>query len=394
MNKSYPTITLKQEREQSWLFGHPWIFSKALKESYPIPHGSLVTVLNSLEEPLGIGYFQKANTIAIRMMSSLVETIDTSWFLKRFTALKTYREFFLKEETTAYRLCYGESDQIPGLVIDIYNQMAIIQVNTKGIELLLSSILEALSLLDIKDHVVIAESQSAKKEQVLESIQTASKESIIWAKENSLEIAIPLHKAQKTGWFCDQRENRALVTKIVKEHTLHSVLNLFSYTGGFSLAALKGCARHVVSVDVDKNALLLLKEMVERNNLKGRHLEIASDVWEYLRSEKELFDLVIVDPPAFVKQASKKANGMKGYLDLFKMSIPKVKSQGFLMIYSCSYFITEEDLNWILRKAFVATKRTFQTISQLSQGFDHPVPAWFPEGKYLKGFLLKELPPL
>lgn len=389
---NYPQVILKPDREQSWIFGHPWIFSKALQEEYQIPHGSLVSLFSSKGEPLGVGTFQKGSTIAVRMLTPFLEEINTEWFVKKLLALKKYRESFLKSTTNAYRLCYGESDGIPGLVIDLYNNHAVLQINTKGVELLLPYIQEAFLQLKIEVIRTLQDSTSAKKEGLVTQEKRALPKSTIWAKENDIVISIPTTYGQKTGWFCDQRDNRKLVLELVKEQKLKSVLNLFSYTGGFSLAALLGGATDVLSVDTDEEALFLLQEMAKKNHTnEDYHRELAQDVWHFLKSSKETFDLVIVDPPAFVKSEKKKKEGMKGYLDLFRASIPRVQTGQYLMVFSCSHFITEQDLNWVLRQAFLHTKRKFQTLSSLNQGFDHPVPAWFEEAKYLKGYLLKEI---
>lgn len=389
--QNYPVIQLIAKREQTWLFGHPWIYSRAILEIPSIHPGSLVNVCDHQNRFLGVGYLHPKQTIALRMLDENRTTINEAWFLKRLKLLDAYRKSFLKNQTTAYRLCYGESDGIAGLVIDRYGDFASVQVNTMGVFNLLPPILAALPGIGIKEWVVLGDSLSAKQEGVkvdphLSNVRSEK----IWAQENGLQICIPIH-GQKTGWFCDQRDNRAFVQHLSSEHSIESVLNLFSYSGGFSLAALAGGVSRVVNVDIDKNALQLCDEMSIKNRLLLKAELIEENVWNYLNQSQELFQLVIVDPPAFVKQESKKAAGLKGYRDLVKKSICRVCSGGFLMIFSCSHFVKEEDLQWVLRQAFAESGRKFQTVSLLKQGFDHPVPAWFPEASYLKGIVLKEI---
>lgn len=385
----YSSIYLKSKREQSWLYGHPWIFSKAIQDIPHIEEGSLIYLMSQEGQALGTGYINFHQTIAIRMLSHDKEIIDSNWFYKHLSRLKTFKEKWL-EESNAYRLCFGESDQIAGLVIDVYDKVAVVQINTKGIEKLFKEIYDALKKMGFHDILVDTSSNSAKKEKVTIQYQNPIL-STIYAKENGLSIIVPQLKAQKTGWFCDQRDNRLKVFNLVKKQKLSSVLNLFSYTGGFSLYALKGGAQKVVNVDQDEEALNLFKEMVHLNQLKPCFENIHQDIWHFFKTHTETYDLVIVDPPAFAKEESKKMQGLKGYLDLFKNAITKVSKGGFMMVYSCSHFITQEDLNWVLRQAFFATKRSFQTIETLHQAQDHSVPAYFPESSYLKGYLLAEI---
>jgi 23S rRNA (cytosine1962-C5)-methyltransferase len=384
-----PKIFLQKNREQSWLFGHPWIFSKAIKEFPLAEEGSLVSVFSYDNAFLGTGYFNKNQTIAIRMLTKENEVIQTNWFVNKLSILKRYREKFLNQ-TTAYRLCYGESDKIPGLVIDVYSENAVVQVNTKGIEKLLHYIKEALLEIGYKHIIVDSNSISAKKEKVNIKSQNEDLKQLE-ALENGFRILIPQEKAQKTGWFCDQRENRELVEQLVKNQKINSVLNLFSYTGGFSLYALRGGAKKVVNVDQDEAALELFKKMAIQNNLSPNYDNVHLDIWDFFQNNQDTFDLVIVDPPAFVKEEAKKLQGLKGYLNVFKQAIPKVKKGGFMMVYSCSHFIKEEDLQWVLRQSYQFCNREFQTVKLLKQGLDHPCPAWFEESNYLKGYLLAEV---
>lgn len=386
----YSKIVLQKDRESSWIFGHPWIFSKAIKQAPDLEPGSLISLFSSDDQFLGTGYYNKKQTIAIRMLSKKSVEINTSWFSSQLLKLKNYRLHYLnKHETSAYRLCFGESDGIAGLVIDVYENTAVVQINTKGIERLLPQILEALPSVGIEKWIVDTDTISAKKEGVSKILNPEM--GPILAKENALQIIVPIQKGQKTGWFCDQRDNRFSLKQFVADHKITSLLNLFSYTGGFSLFALLGGCPLVVNVDQDEYALKLFEEMVQKNGLPKNYEVKHEDVWQFLQNCNSTFDLVIVDPPAFVKEESKKMQGLKGYLDLFKKSIAKLSKGGFLMVYSCSHFVTNEDLAWVLRQAYAQTQRFFQTVTPLHQSFDHPVPAWFLEASYLKGFLLQEI---
>jgi 23S rRNA (cytosine1962-C5)-methyltransferase len=388
----YPKVTLKENRHQSWLYGHPWIFSKAIKTSPNVDDGSLVEVYDYNDNFLGIGYLNTKQSIAIRMLTSKNVTIDTNWFKERFNKLKNFKNHFLNQ-TTAYRLCFGESDSLAGLVVDAYGENAFVQINTKGIENLITHIIEALTAIGFQYLHIDINSQSAKKEKVnpaiLKNIDTRIK--FFDAIENNIKIRIPLEKAQKTGWFCDQRDNRKLVRDLVEQFKIKKVLNLFSYTGGFSLYALYGGAEQVINVDQDQLALKLFEEMVAINHLSKNYVNIHTNIWDFFNQSNETYDLVIADPPAFVKDESKKAAGMKGYVDVFKNAALKVSPGGFMMVYSCSRYITENDFNWILRQVFEQSKRSFQCIKKLYQPFDHPSPPWFEESNYLKGYLLYDV---
>lgn len=390
--QKYHNVKLAPQREQSWLFGHPWIYSRAIHSIPSVEPGSLVHVYSDQDQFLGVGYLHPKQTIAIRMLDSARATIDEEWFLAKLQQLDGYRQSLLDKGTSAYRLCYGESDGIPGLVVDRYENTASIQINTKGMERLLPCLLAVMPMLGIEQWIVQGDSISAKREGVHIDPSCANiTTQVVRAKESGLNIFVPILKGQKTGWFCDQRDNRQVIKRLVFEQNLSSVLNLFSYTGGFALAGLAGGAKRVLNVDLDSNALDIFAAMLAENCFSVDEHSLSRNVWEYLNQADETFDLVIVDPPAFAKEESKKSAALKGYKDLFKQSIARVIPGGFLAVFSCSHFIKEEDLQWVLRQAYAETKRRFQTVQLLSQGFDHPVPAWFPEGKYLKGFLLKEL---
>ncbi|MBJ7449124.1 MAG: class I SAM-dependent rRNA methyltransferase [Parachlamydiales bacterium] len=380
------TVILKKGKEQSWQYGHPWIFSGAIHTvDKALTPGNLVKVFNSENHFLGIGYYHPKQSIALRMLTKKDVAIDVDFCADLFDRLLQYRQQFLKNTTTAFRLCFGESDGFPGLVIDVFKPYAVIQVNTKGVENLLDVIKEGLTKVGLTKHVVMTTPSG-----IQEGVKTYEVQSQrIWALENGFEIAIQIG-GQKTGWFCDQRGNRQRLTDWIKKLSINSILNLFSYTGGFSLYALKVGVKDIVNVDRDAQALELFNAMAQINHLPLVE-NIKSDVWDYLRQETRLFDLVIVDPPAFTKEKSKKQAALKGYRDLFCMSVQRVAPKGSMAVFSCSHYIFEDDLNWILRQVYHETGRTFQTVMRFSQGFDHPVPAWFPEGRYLKGLLLKEI---
>jgi 23S rRNA (cytosine1962-C5)-methyltransferase len=388
---NYPTVKLLAGREQSWLFGHPWIYSKAVAKMPKVSPGSLVTVLDHLENVIGVGVLNSKQTIALRMYDRQNVSIDHDWFYNKLKAAQAYRQMFFDGQTTAYRLCYGESDGIPGLVVDAYDKTASVQINTKGMELLLPQVLKVLPQLGYDQWVVQADSPSAKRDGVvLSPSHSKVSQQEIWALENGLKICVPLSEGQKTGWFCDQREARACIGQLVSRQRLGKILNLCSYTGGFALAALAGGCQHVLNIDQDKKALDLFEKMRVANNLPAKAESQAVDMWDYFQQSKETFDLVIADPPAFVKESAKKETGMRGYRDLFKQSVEKVSSGGFLAVFSCSHYFTDEDLCWILRQVFTECRRRFQTVQTFGQGLDHPVPVWFPESRYLKGLLLKE----
>lgn len=372
---NYPDVILQPKREESVLFGHPWLFSRAVQKGPK--KASIVNVLSHEGAFVGVASYNPSQSIALRIFDRERTVLDEAWFLARFQAMERYRRLFLQEPT--YRLCFGESDGIPGLVVDRFGDAASLQINTKGIELLLEPIKRALTKLGITELYETTSGQEGVAER-------AQSDKLLWTQENGLIIAVR-PDSQKTGWFCDQRENRSLLGALGQK----TVLNLFSFSGGFALAALKGGSELVVNVDRDPEALALFDLMKEKNQLSGKTENHTSDCWDYLKEEKRLFDLVICDPPAFVKQAAKKAAALKGYKDIFVGSIKRVKVGGFLALFSCSHYMELADLEFVLRQAYQTTGRFFQTVQTLQQPFDHPVPAYFPEGRYIKGFLLKEL---
>lgn len=370
---TYPEVILHPGREENALFGHPWIFSKAIAKAPP--NSCLVNVLAHDGSFVAVASYNKEQTIALRLYDKQRVTLDAEWFYKRLKALISYREMFL---SSTYRLCFGESDGIPGLVIDRYDEAVTVQVNTYGMSLLLEPLRKALKRLGIKEIFETASGQEGVKVQ-----ERAAP--LIWTEEKGLHIAVR-PGSQKTGWFCDQRENRMRLAAL----KCPTVLNLFSFSGGFALAALKEGTELVVNVDRDPEALALFDLMKEKNGLKGTSENIAADCWDFLKRETRCFDLVICDPPAFVKQRAKKAAALKGYKDIFAASIRRVKPLGYLAVFSCSHYMDLSDLEFALRQAYQLTSRVFQTVEILQQPFDHPVPAYFPESRYLKGFLLKE----
>ncbi len=373
---NYPEVVLHEGREESALFGHPWIFSKAIKKA-PLSC-SIINIISHKGDFVGVGSYNPAQTIAIRLFDKKKVTLDEEWFFKRLKSLIAYREILLPNATT-YRLCFGESDGIPGLVIDRYGESVSLQINTQGINLLIEPIRKALKHLSFTEIFEKTSDQENLK-------ALPQKEALLWCKEKDLYIALR-PGSQKTGWFCDQRENREILAGL----NAKTVLNLFSFSGGFSLACLKTGSQLIVNVDRDIESLKLFDLMKKKNNLEGIHENHTEDCWDFLKKELRLFDLVICDPPAFVKQREKKTAALKGYKDIFISSIKRVQPAGFLAVFSCSYYMSLDDLEFALRQAYQITGRFFQTVEILQQPLDHPVPAYFPEGRYLKGFLLKEL---
>jgi 23S rRNA (cytosine1962-C5)-methyltransferase len=275
-------------------------------------------------------------------------------------------------------------------VIDLYETTAVVEVNTRGMELLLPYLECALGRLGLSDSTIASGSVSARLEGV--TVERCSNQPLLWAKENGFAIPVPLQSGQKTGWFCDQRDNRKHMGEWIRRLQVESVLNLFSYTGGFALYALAAGARHVVNVDRDANALSLGEEMVARNGFDANAVRSCrANVWEYLASSDETFDCVIVDPPAFVKEQSKKAQALEGYRKLLRASLRRVKEGGVLSLFSCSHFVTLEDLAWIVRQVSAESGHSLQTIARFGHSCDHSIPVWFMEAEYLKGLLLRKI---
>ncbi len=387
------SISLVKGKERSVLRKHPWIFSGAVKPSEEsVEDGELVKVVDFKGNFLGTGFYQSGKSILIRLISFEEEPIDQKFFDKKIFEAKRYRDEILllnAKGTDAYRLFHGEGDGISGLIIDIYKNSAVIQSHNYGVYNSRFLIAKALKNIFLDAITVI---YSKAKETLTTNVRTDIIDEFIEGneaknvvKENDILFEVNWVEGQKTGFFLDQRENRKILQNYCKNKT---VLNCFCYTGGFSLYALKGNAESVTSIDISQKALDVLNRNLIINNLEANHTTICENVMEYLKNAGNQFDVVIVDPPAFAKSINKKHNAIQAYKRLNALALKQVKSGGIMLTFSCSQVIGEQLFYDTIVAAAIESNRNIRVIQKLTQGQDHPVNIFHPEGSYLKGLVL------
>jgi 23S rRNA (cytosine1962-C5)-methyltransferase len=386
-------LKIKKGKELSLHRNHPWVFSGAitfLPEN--IEDGDLVEVLSYNQTFLGIGHYQGGGSIAVRILSFSKKTIDITFWQEKISNAFHYRRSLglLDDDTNTYRLIHGEGDGIPGLIIDIYKNIAVIQCHSIGIyraagqisEALIASLGESLDTVYLRCKDTLPEQYS---QNISDMFLKGYQESTI-VKENNIHFKINVVTGQKTGFFLDQRENRDLVSRYAEGKT---VLNCFCYTGGFSLYALVAGATEVVSVDISQKAVDLMDENIGINKFNGKHISHCANVMTYLNNEDiPQYDIVIVDPPAFAKSLHKRHNAVQAYKRLNALAFKKVKSGGFLFTFSCSQVVGTQLFYDTIVAAGIETGKNIRVVKSLSQGPDHPINLFHPEGHYLKGLLL------
>jgi len=389
---SFPTITLKSGREKSVLNKHPWVFSGAVKNPAKAKDGEIVAVSSNKNEILGYGFHSPNSQIICRIFHFGEEEAafsDQDFWMSKFQSAYALRKALVIDRTTnAYRLIHAEGDFLPGLIVDVYDNTAVVQLLIKGTEKLQHLFVACLKSLGINHVYFKSKSSSQRFENVAQESGWLGEEgeTNIEILEHGLKFPIDIEGGQKTGFFIDQRENRLLLRKMSRGK---KVLNTFCYTGGFSLYALAGGASEVVSVDISKPAIALCEATVASNFTEGvQHKAIAADCFEYLRSSEESFDIIVVDPPAFAKNARAVHNAARGYKDLNLLAFKKVKPQGFVMTYSCSQNISRDLFQKIVFSAAADSGRNVRIVQHLYQPEDHPINIFHPESEYLKGFLL------
>lgn len=381
-------IVLKPGKERPLLRFHPWVFSGAIARTVGNPaEGDLAEVLDSSGGRLGCGHFAKGS-IAVRIIS-FGESIPTEDFwLNSFRLCFTKRRLLglPDEQTTLYRLVHGEGDGLPGLIVDVYGSTAVVQCHSAGMfknrDLIARAIVEAsnggISSVFDKSSDTLG---SASANGFL--VGELSRDEIFL--ENGLKFRIDFQKGQKTGFFVDQRDNRKLLREYSRDKT---VLNTFCYTGGFSVYALAGGARHVDSVDSSRPALELAEENAKLNDFTERHSIIQADVPEWLKSNKQKYDLIVLDPPAFAKHHDARHRAVQAYKRLNMAAIRSINANGILFTFSCSQVVDRELFRNTITAAAIESGRKVSILHQLSQPADHPVSIYHPEGEYLKGLVV------
>ncbi|MBO4332914.1 MAG: class I SAM-dependent rRNA methyltransferase [Paludibacteraceae bacterium] len=392
----YIKVTLKPKKDESLLRFHPWVFSGAIAHMERQPQeGEIVEVYNNNNEYCGTGHFQ-LGSIAIRIFSfAKIEPNTNFWTEKIRNAYETRKAIGLvdNDRTNCFRLIHGEGDTMPGLVIDVYDKTAVIQAHSIGMHRIHKELGEALkSVMGSNLENIYYKSSTTlppyfvQQEGVEDYYLCGKDDGQYIAKENGLLFHADWIKGQKTGFFIDQRENRALLERYSKDR---SVLNMFCYTGGFSLYAMRGGAKLVHSVDSSAKAVELTKQNVELN-FKGdeRHDAFAEDAFKFLNDMSSQYDLIILDPPAFAKHRDAIRHALQGYKKLNAKAFEKIKHGGILFTFSCSQAISKEQFRLAVFSAAAMSKRNVRILHQLTQPADHPIGIYHPEGEYLKGLVL------
>ncbi len=394
-------VILHSGKDHSVKRFHPWVFSGAIKKislppDYPkddLSEGDVVEVYTSQNEFLGMGHYQ-IGSIAIRMFSFTPVTPDYNFWkskIQKAYDFRTQLNLTNNPSTNCYRLFFGEGDGLPGFIIDYYNGTAVFQSHSIGMHLIKNDIVRALQEI-IGEKLVAVFDKS--EETMPKQAAIKAPNGYLWKKENATIETIALENdnkfqvdwegGQKTGFFLDQRENRALLGSYSNGKT---VLNTFCYTGGFSVYAANAGAKEVHSIDISKKAIELTDRNIELNNIKN-HESHAVDTFDFLKNRENTYDIIVLDPPAFAKHQNVKHNAVMGYKRLNYEAIKQIKSGGLLFTFSCSQVVDKNTFNSTVMAAAIEAGRTVRVLHHLSQPPDHCVNIFHPEGEYLKGLVV------
>ena len=399
------TVYLKPHKEESLLRFHPWVFSGAIRSiqlDADYPHtqpqeGEVVQVLDSNGKTLGVGHYQ-IGSIAVRILAFGVGELPADFWQERIRAAYQVRCSLglVSDNNNSYRLVHGEGDFLPGLIVDIYADTAVIQAHSIGMHCHRQEIAEAIAQIVPQVDKVYYKSDDTlphkapiQGERVgyLIGAEKADFNGDFWAKENGLDFRIDWLRGQKTGFFIDQRDNRSLLEHYAKDK---EVLNMFCYTGGFSVYALRGGAKLVHSVDVSQKAIDLVRSNVDHNfGANAPHEAFAEEAFEFMAKNQNKYDLIILDPPAFAKHRDAIKNALRGYQRLNAKGIQAIRPGGILFTFSCSQAIDKDMFRLAVFSAAAQVGRKVRILHQLHQPADHPINIYHPEGEYLKGLVLQ-----
>ena len=399
------TVHLKPHKEESLLRFHPWVFSGAIRSiqldaNYPYAapqEGEVVQVVDSKGSILGVGHYQ-IGSIAVRMLAFGVSELPENFWQDRIAEAYTMRVRLglVSAENNSYRLIHGEGDFLPGLIVDIYADTAVIQAHSIGMHCHRAEIAEAIvktveqvDKVYYKSDDTLPHKAPIKGDRVgyLIGKEKADFNGDFWAKENGLDFRIDWLRGQKTGFFIDQRDNRSLLEHYAKGK---EVLNMFCYTGGFSVYALRGSAKLVHSVDVSQKAIDLVRSNVAHNfGENAPHEAFAEEAFEFMAKNENKYDLIVLDPPAFAKHRDAVKNALRGYQRLNAKGIQSIRPGGILFTFSCSQAIDKEMFRLAVFSAAAQVGRRVRILHQLHQPADHPINIYHPEGEYLKGLVLE-----
>ena len=399
------TVYLKPHKEESLLRFHPWVFSGAIRSiqlDADYPHtqpqeGEVVQVLDSNGKTLGVGHYQ-IGSIAVRILAFGVGELPADFWQERIRAAYQVRCSLglVSDNNNSYRLVHGEGDFLPGLIVDIYADTAVIQAHSIGMHCHRQEIAEAIAQIVPQVDKVYYKSDDTlphkapiQGERVgyLIGAEKADFNGDFWAKENGLDFRIDWLRGQKTGFFIDQRDNRSLLEHYAKDK---EVLNMFCYTGGFSVYALRGGAKLVHSVDVSQKAIDLVRSNVDHNfGANAPHEAFAEEAFEFMAKNQNKYDLIILDPPAFAKHRDAVKNALRGYQRLNANGIQAIRPGGILFTFTCSQANDKDMFRLAVFSAAAQVGRKVRILHQLHQPADHPINIYHPEGEYLKGLVLQ-----
>lgn len=393
MAEMYKKIYLKRGKEESLRRFHPWIFSGAIHHTdEDIEEGETVRVITSEGDFIAVGHYQ-IGSIAVRVLSFHDVAIDHAFWKARLESALQMRlrvGIIDNPQNNTYRLVHGEGDNMPGLIIDCYGATAVMQAHSVGMHVYREEIGKALvEVMGNRIAHIYYKSETTlpfKAELGQENgfIYGVTDDNV--AMENGLKFNIDWLRGQKTGFFVDQRENRSLLEHYAKDK---SVLNMFCYTGGFSVYAMRGGAKLVHSVDSSAKAIELTNRNVELNFPgDSRHEAFCDDAFKYLDANDDKYDLIVLDPPAFAKHRGALRNALKGYTRLNVKGLERIKHGGILFTFSCSQVVTKDNFRNAVFTAAAQTGRKVRILHQIHQPADHPVNIYHPEGEYLKGLVL------
>ncbi len=399
------TVHLKPHKEESLLRFHPWVFSGAIRSiqldaNYPYnqpQEGEMVQVLDSNGKVLGVGHYQ-VGSIAVRILAFGVGELPRDFWTERIRAAYEVRCSLglLSATNNTYRLVHGEGDFLPGLIVDVYADTAVIQAHSIGMHYhrqeIADAIVQSVPQVDkvyYKSDDTLPHKAPIQGNRVgyLIGAEKADFNGDFWAKENGLDFRIDWLRGQKTGFFIDQRDNRSLL-----EHYAQGkeVLNMFCYTGGFSVYALRGGAKLVHSVDVSQKAIDLVRSNVAHNfGEDAPHEAFAEEAFDFLAKNQSKYDLIVLDPPAFAKHRDAVKNALRGYQRLNAKGIQAIRPGGILFTFSCSQAIDKDMFRLAVFSAAAQVGRKVRILHQLHQPADHPINIYHPEGEYLKGLVLQ-----
>lgn len=388
------TIQLRRGKAESLRRFHPWVFSGAIAaQSRDLQEGDLVQVLDDQGNFIAVGHYQ-IGSIAVRVLSFEQRSIDQAFWEERLREAYRLRQVLKlagRSDNDVYRLVHGEGDRLPGLVVDVYGATAVMQAHSVGMHVQREAIADAIIQATegaIRNVYYKSETTLPYKAELGQEngfLRGDSPANV--ATENGLKFHIDWLKGQKTGFFVDQRDNRSLLEHYAKDR---SVLNMFCYTGGFSVYALRGGATMVHSVDSSSKAIDLTRANVELNFPEdARHEAFAEDAFKYLQRAGHDYDLIVLDPPAFAKHKEALRNALKGYTRLNAIAFEKIKPGGIVFTFSCSQAVNKDQFRLAVFTAAAQSGRHVRILHQLHQPADHPINIYHPEGEYLKGLVLQ-----